>query len=241
MVCDSGKLFCKGRPSVSCQSGELKCSCQSGLKSWHPWISSSLILFLLRRITHFLLTSRCPPAMPYPLRVFKASCHAWTITPTFWLGNRDKGRHLEGGRGSLAFYFPVLHTGLITALFPPANFRQMYWGHHSLLLCRKYLWSIWSLDHFCMPLHHSTVFTDKHLQVCKHSPSHYIITEERGSKHPLQYKGIVNKLREKGRNIRRHPPFSGLLHLVSFMLLPERLPPSAKIQGKDLAVVCAIN
>lgn len=88
-----------------------------------------------------------------------------------------------------------------------ANFRQMFWGHHSLLLCEKYLWSIWALDHFCMPLHHSTVFADKHLQVCKHSPTHYIITEERGSKHPLQYKGIVNKLGEKGRNIRRHPPF----------------------------------
>lgn len=88
-----------------------------------------------------------------------------------------------------------------------ANFQKRYWGHHSLLLCRKQPWSIWTLDHFCMPLDHSTVFTDKHLQVCKHSPTHYIITEERGSKHPLQYKGIVNKLREKGRNIQRHPPF----------------------------------
>lgn len=109
-----------GRPSASCQSGELKCSFQFGPKSWHPWISISLILSLLRRITHFLLTSCCPPAMPYPLRAFKASCYAWTITPTFWLGNGDKGRQLEGGRGSLAFYFPVLHTRLITAVFPPA-------------------------------------------------------------------------------------------------------------------------
>lgn len=67
-------------------------------------------------------------------------------------------------------------------LFPCliANFQQMNWGHHSQLLYRKLLWSIWALDHFCMPLHHSRVFTDKHLQVCKHSPTHYIITEERG-------------------------------------------------------------
>lgn len=121
-----------------------------------------------------------------------------------------------------------------------ANFQQMYWGHHSLLLCSKQPWSIWAPDHFCILLHHSTVFTDKHLQVCKHRPTHYIITEETGSKHPLQYKGIVNKLRE-GEKYPKAPSIFVLLHLVSFMQLSERLPPSAKTQGKGLAVVCTIS
>lgn len=67
-----------------------------------------------------------------------------------------------------------------------------------------------------------------------------MVRKERGSKHPSQYKGIVNKLGEEGEKCPKACSSFGLLHLVSFMQLTECLPLSAKKSGAKAWLLSAL-
>lgn len=73
----------------------------------------------------------------------------------------------------------------------------------ALLLCGRYPWSLWALDHFCVPGHHGTFFTDKHLLGFELT----VWLGKRGGVNILfSTKELSTNSETKGRNVQRLAP-----------------------------------